>query len=39
MADFRTVSLSVWCYRGDVATPKWYDVDTGESSYSFLISN
>ena len=28
MADFRTGSFSVWCYRGDVATPKWKDVDT-----------
>jgi len=27
-ADFRAVSFSLWCYRGNVATPKWKDVDT-----------
>ncbi|KAF8805122.1 hypothetical protein BYT27DRAFT_7258239 [Phlegmacium glaucopus] len=26
-ADFRSGTFSVWCYRGDVATPKWTDVD------------
>jgi len=25
--DFRSGSFSVWCYRGNVATPKWKDVD------------
>ncbi|KAF8805121.1 hypothetical protein BYT27DRAFT_7105301 [Phlegmacium glaucopus] len=27
-ADFRSGTFSVWCYRGDVATPEWKDVDT-----------
>ncbi|KAF8805120.1 hypothetical protein BYT27DRAFT_7243300 [Phlegmacium glaucopus] len=27
-ADFRSGTFSVWCYRGDVATPKWKDIDT-----------
>ena len=30
-SDFRCGSISVWCYRGNIATPKWKDVDTGES--------
>jgi len=27
-ADFRDFSIPIWCYRGNVATPKWRDVDT-----------
>jgi len=27
-ADFRAGSFSVWCYRGNVVSPKWKDVDT-----------
>jgi len=27
-ALFRALSLSVWCYRGNVVTPRWKDVDT-----------
>ena len=29
-ADFGARSFSVWCYRGNVVTPKWRDVDAGE---------
>ncbi|KAF8805123.1 hypothetical protein BYT27DRAFT_7243303 [Phlegmacium glaucopus] len=28
VADFRSGTFPVWCYRGDVATPKWKDIDT-----------
>jgi len=27
-ANFRSLGQSVWCYRGNVVTPKWKDVDT-----------
>jgi len=27
-ATFRTFRQNVWCYRGNVVTPKWRDVDT-----------
>jgi hypothetical protein len=27
-ADFKAGSFYVWCYRGNIATPKWKDVDT-----------
>jgi len=27
-ALFRALTFSVWCYRGNVVTPKWKDVDT-----------
>jgi len=26
--EFRSISFSVWCYRGYVANPKWKDIDT-----------
>ena len=37
---FRTLSDSVWCYRGNAFTPKWKDVDTGETDISivYLVS-
>jgi hypothetical protein len=38
-ADFRSVTISIWCYRGNIATPRWKDVDTGESSYNYLFSD
>jgi len=28
VSDFKSGSFSVWCYRGNVATPRWKDVDT-----------
>ena len=28
---FRSIDTSVWCYRGNIVTPKWKDIDTGES--------
>ena len=27
---FKSISISVWCYRGNVVNPKWKDVDTGK---------
>ena len=30
---FRCFSISVSCYRGDVVTPEWKDVDAGESNF------
>ena len=29
-------STSVWCYRGNVMTPNWRDIDTSESITLFL---
>ena len=29
--DFQAVAFSVWCYRGNVATPMWEDIDASES--------
>ena len=34
--DFRALSRSVWCYRGNVVTPEWRDVDTGESHHTII---
>ena len=36
VADFRAGSFSVWCYRGNVATPKWKDVDTSEGHFTII---
>ena len=33
MAHFRALNFCVWCYRGNIATPMWKDVDTSESSH------
>ena len=30
LAEFKSISFSVWCYRGSVVNPKWKDVDTGK---------
>ena len=30
LTDLKSISFSVWCYRGMVANPKWKDVDTGK---------
>jgi hypothetical protein len=30
-ANFRSVNFSIWCYRGNIVTPKWEDIDTSES--------
>ena len=35
-AKLRFVNSCVWCYRGDVVTPKWKDVDTSESYLTLL---
>ena len=35
-ADFRAYSDSVWCYRGNIVTPKWKDVDTSESHLTIV---
>jgi hypothetical protein len=32
-ADYRSFTLPIWCYRGNIANPMWEDVDTGESSF------
>jgi hypothetical protein len=34
--DFKSISFSVWCYRGKVASPKWKDIDT--DNYTKLCS-
>ena len=40
VAYFRGLRFSVWCYRGNVPSPKWKDVDTGESQfYNYLFSD
>lgn len=34
--DFKSISFSVWCYRGKVASPKWKDVDTGKFAETII---
>jgi len=29
--EFRGVAISVWCYQGELVTPKWKDVDSRKS--------
>ena len=33
---FRSLNISVWCYRGNVATPMWKDVDRSESHLTII---
>ena len=36
-ANLRAVNSFVWCYHGDLMTPKWKDVDTGESYLTIIF--
>ena len=37
-ADLRAFCSSIWCYRGNVMTPKWKDVDTSERYLTIIFS-